>query len=277
MNKETMTLTVGGRETLTATLTPSGAIAPVSWTSNEEKVATVSDTGEVTALKAGTAAVTATVGDHSATCVVTVKSASPAPGPAPTPDPEPDPTPAPAPEPEPKPKPKPKPEIITNSQAQVISVSPDGSSVTLRITFGDNPVAYTRFLFWLVPVEGGDAYGPFEATTDGDGLVTIHVDQLILASVADQAQRGRIEAGEYLVRFADAVSQRAYTGTAGPFTLRGSSGGWDVPAPLDSPDVPITPDDEDDGSGSGCDMGPGFGALALMALGALALKSKDKK
>ena len=104
--------------------------------------------------------------------------------------------------------------------------------------------------------------------------MTLHVDQLILASVADQDRRERIKAGEYLIRFADAVSQRTYTGTAGPFPLRGSSGGWDVPVPPDSSDVPVTPDDDDGGSGGGCDAFA-LGGLAL-ALGAVLLKGKKK-
>ena len=46
-----------------------------SWSSSDPTVATVSDSGEVTALAAGNAVITAKVGDAEATCSVTVKAA----------------------------------------------------------------------------------------------------------------------------------------------------------------------------------------------------------
>jgi len=46
-----------------------------SWSSSNPTVATVSDSGEVTALAAGNAVITAKVGDAEATCSVTVKAA----------------------------------------------------------------------------------------------------------------------------------------------------------------------------------------------------------
>lgn len=48
---------------------------PCSWSSSDPTVATVSDSGEVTALAAGNAVITAKVGDAEATCSVTVKAA----------------------------------------------------------------------------------------------------------------------------------------------------------------------------------------------------------
>ncbi len=71
--KETTTLTEGNTEQLTAILTPTNATDTVSWTSNDDSVATVSSTGLVTAVKKGTATITATAGNASATCVVTVE------------------------------------------------------------------------------------------------------------------------------------------------------------------------------------------------------------
>lgn len=71
-NKE-LTLYVGDTDTLTATVTPSGA-ATVTWKSSDSKVATVSN-GKVTAVKEGTATITATAGGKSAACKVTVAAA----------------------------------------------------------------------------------------------------------------------------------------------------------------------------------------------------------
>lgn len=65
------TLKVGGEKlTLTATVKPAGA-ATVVWTSSDPSVAKV-ENGVVTALKEGTATITATAGTKSATCSVTV-------------------------------------------------------------------------------------------------------------------------------------------------------------------------------------------------------------
>ncbi len=72
------TLKVGERFTLTATLTPSDATDAVIWSSGNEDVATVvadaSDRlkGVVTAKSVGSAVITVTCGDFSATCTVTV-------------------------------------------------------------------------------------------------------------------------------------------------------------------------------------------------------------
>lgn len=56
---------------LTATLTPTNATDPVEWTSSDATVATIS-AGIITALKEGTTTITASVGEYSATCELTV-------------------------------------------------------------------------------------------------------------------------------------------------------------------------------------------------------------
>lgn len=66
-------LTVGKSVTLVATVSDGESI--VTWASDNEAVATVTERGRVTGVKAGTANVTATVGKSTATCVVTVKDA----------------------------------------------------------------------------------------------------------------------------------------------------------------------------------------------------------
>lgn len=74
LDKETMSLTAGSTGTLVATITPANATNQnLTWTSDNEEVATVSD-GVVSAVAAGTANITVTTDDggKTATCVVTV-------------------------------------------------------------------------------------------------------------------------------------------------------------------------------------------------------------
>ena len=66
----TSSITVGNTATITPTTTPSGK--PVVWASSNTRVATVSSTGVVTGVAAGTAVVTCTAGSYSASCTVTV-------------------------------------------------------------------------------------------------------------------------------------------------------------------------------------------------------------
>ena len=76
LNKTTATITEGETATLTATVIPSNATdQTITWTTSDSTVAIV-DNGVVTAVKAGTATITATAGGHSASCVVTVEAAS---------------------------------------------------------------------------------------------------------------------------------------------------------------------------------------------------------
>ena len=74
LDQTALTIKEGETATLTATLTPEGATTAVTWTSSDEKVATVSN-GKVTAEGAGTATITATAGTLTATCDVTVNAA----------------------------------------------------------------------------------------------------------------------------------------------------------------------------------------------------------
>ncbi|MDE5562462.1 MAG: Ig-like domain-containing protein [Clostridiales bacterium] len=73
LNKTETTLHAGGNETLTATVTPANATGSVAYTSSDDEVATVdATTGKITALKPGTATITASQGGKTATCEVTV-------------------------------------------------------------------------------------------------------------------------------------------------------------------------------------------------------------
>lgn len=75
LNKTSLSLTVGGSETLKATISPANASdKAVTWKSDNTKVATVMG-GKVTARAAGTATITAAAADgKTAKCKVTVKS-----------------------------------------------------------------------------------------------------------------------------------------------------------------------------------------------------------
>lgn len=74
LNPSNLTLLVGQRDRLTATVVPSNATdKTVIWSCGDSAIATVDDEGNVTALSPGTSTITATCGDASASCTVTVK------------------------------------------------------------------------------------------------------------------------------------------------------------------------------------------------------------
>ena len=74
VNKTTLELAVGGAETLTVTVKPGNASdKTVTWSSSDTAVATVDGNGKVTAVKAGSATITAKAGNVTASCSVTVK------------------------------------------------------------------------------------------------------------------------------------------------------------------------------------------------------------
>jgi len=78
LNKSSVSLEVGGTETLVATIEPSNATnQDIAWSSSSHAVATVAADGTVTAVAAGTATITVTTVDgsnKSATCNITVLS-----------------------------------------------------------------------------------------------------------------------------------------------------------------------------------------------------------
>ncbi len=73
LDKTKTTIVVGGSIKLVATVKPSAAIV---WKSSKTSVATVDKKGNVKGIKAGTAVITASVGEIAAKCAVTVKAAS---------------------------------------------------------------------------------------------------------------------------------------------------------------------------------------------------------
>ena len=77
LNKNSTSITAGGSETLTATVSPNNATnKSVTWSSSNTGIATVSN-GTVTGVAGGTATITVTTtdGSHTATCTVTVTAA----------------------------------------------------------------------------------------------------------------------------------------------------------------------------------------------------------
>ena len=77
LSQTSLTLTTGGSGTLTASVEPSNASnRAVTWESNDESIATVDQTGKVTAVSAGSCTITVTADDGSgvtAECQVTVE------------------------------------------------------------------------------------------------------------------------------------------------------------------------------------------------------------
>jgi len=76
LDQSTLALTVGKTATLTASGHESLLGMAITWTSSDDKVATVDASGVVTAVSAGTAVITASVNGFTATCTVTVTAAA---------------------------------------------------------------------------------------------------------------------------------------------------------------------------------------------------------
>ena len=78
LNKHELELNVGEEATLVATVLPETASQAVTWSSSDETVATVSGTGNVTAVSPGEAVITVTTtGGNTDSCNVTVKENAP--------------------------------------------------------------------------------------------------------------------------------------------------------------------------------------------------------
>ncbi len=73
LNKNTLTLIENTNETLIATVSPTNTTDTVVWDSTKDEVATVDTNGNVVAVAPGTATITATAGNFSDECVITVK------------------------------------------------------------------------------------------------------------------------------------------------------------------------------------------------------------
>ncbi|GBG94642.1 hypothetical protein LFYK43_11010 [Ligilactobacillus salitolerans] len=81
LNKTTLSLEEGATGQLTATVAPTDATnKTVSWSSDKTTVATVDNTGKVTAVKAGTANITVKTADGAKTAVCALTVTAPAEG-----------------------------------------------------------------------------------------------------------------------------------------------------------------------------------------------------
>lgn len=71
LSEDSLSLSIGDSKTLTAKVSPDGVKKALSWKSSDTEIATV-ENGLVTAVAAGSATITATIGDVSASCEVKV-------------------------------------------------------------------------------------------------------------------------------------------------------------------------------------------------------------
>ena len=77
LNKTTDTLIAGDTDNLTSTITPNNAVNKgVTWKSSDASIATVDNTGKITAVSAGTATITVTTidGSKTATCIYKINN-----------------------------------------------------------------------------------------------------------------------------------------------------------------------------------------------------------
>ena len=72
LDKTELTINKGATAQLNLSVTPENFTDPVAWKTTDDKVVTISDSGEVKAVGVGTATIKVVVGDVSATCKVTV-------------------------------------------------------------------------------------------------------------------------------------------------------------------------------------------------------------
>ena len=73
LDASSKTMTVGEKAKLTATVKPDDSTDKVTWKSNNDKIVSVDENGNITALATGTTEITATAGSVSAVCKVTVE------------------------------------------------------------------------------------------------------------------------------------------------------------------------------------------------------------
>ncbi|WP_242975372.1 Ig-like domain-containing protein, partial [Clostridium acetobutylicum] len=76
LSKSTDSLKVGDTDTLSATLSNNANSKNITWTSSDSSIVSVDNNGKITALKEGTANVTASSDGKTASCAVTVAKAA---------------------------------------------------------------------------------------------------------------------------------------------------------------------------------------------------------
>lgn len=154
----TLTVAVGARETLTPTLTPVGADAKLTWTSNNTRCVTVDGNGTVTGVSAGSATITVrTDNGKTATCWVTAQVNTPA-------------------------------TSVTLNQTELKLNPGSGNTVQLRATV--LPTNSTDKVVWT-------SSNPTVATVDENGLVTAVKEGTteIIATAGDKSAQCTVTVG----------------------------------------------------------------------------------
>lgn len=166
LNKSAATIYTGGTSTNNIQLkaTVKGANKAVVWTSDNEKVATVDNTGKVTSVSAGSAVITAKANGMTASCVITVLDS----------------------------------DITLNMDTMLLSTKGNGSSIKLvpTITGSKKTVKWTTSDKTIATVSGGKVTGKKTGTavitaeangvtatcevTVVEGLISIHEEKVLL-------------------------------------------------------------------------------------------------
>ena len=158
-----VSLTEGESVTLIANVSPDDATdKTVSWSSDNTAVATVNESGKVTAVAAGEATITAKAGEKSGTCKVKVNA-------------------EPAPQPQPQPQPQPEPPVPVGVSSIVLDqtnlILQLGSGVTLVATVSPEN-AVDKTVTW-------ESSNPAVATVDQNGRVTtVGVGEAVITAKA---------------------------------------------------------------------------------------------
>lgn len=158
-----VSLTEGESVTLIANVSPDDATdKTVSWSSDNTAMATVNESGKVTAVAAGEATITAKAGEKSGTCKVKVNA-------------------EPAPQPQPQPQPQPEPPVPVGVSSIVLDqtnlILQLGSGVTLVATVSPEN-AVDKTVTW-------ESSNPAVATVDQNGGVkTVGVGEAVITAKA---------------------------------------------------------------------------------------------
>ena len=251
------TVQVGRTVTVKATVSPD--TTPVYWLSTNIDIATVTQTGMVTGVKAGRTKIWATTGALSADCTVTVTAA---PSPVDPSDPA---------------------ELsgIDPISSDQITGGNGGSTVGIRLTFPAGRPFEDTIFFWMrllklrtadasaFAAAEGDTYGPYEGQVDANGVLRINVNALKPAPGALSAKAPTVvEAGDYDI-FCQAKTASA--------TTPNFSRARQVPTTVQLAATSATDSGNGgSGSGGGCEAA-GLGGAALLAVAAFALKGSLKR
>ena len=172
LNKTQLTLAVGGREQLTATVLPaSAANKSVTWTSSDTSVAVVTNDGTVIARGAGTSNITVATADggYTETCVLEVKEAVPVASV----------------------RIEPVAPVVQTMQGKALTLERDGQRETLALTVMPTD-ATDKSVEWA----SGDEK---VVTVNGDGQVTAVSPGTAVVTVSSRADPNKVDSCEVTV------------------------------------------------------------------------------